>query len=292
MAAGVAAGCFFFAKGFAVWRRKRTVEDTPRARVRSMALGRVALEGKAVPWVSGLRAPLSGVECCWYRFLVEEERRSGKSRQWYTVAHGDSSEWPFYLADETGRVLVQPKGARMVVTNDLHQTNPDLGGDIGARLAQLGVDPTSFLGFQRPVRVSEARLVQGDVVYVLGVAQTRPSLHDERRAALQQRLTALKSDRDAMKRLDTDGDGVVSAEEWEVARQTLVGETDAAPAEDRVVVARSPSGQEPFLISDRAEAALARSLGWQAWGSVVGGAVLALGSLWALLDRLGMLGRS
>jgi hypothetical protein len=293
MLAGIAGGCFLFGRGFGVWRRKRTVEDTPRARVRSMALGRVALEGRAGLWARELRAPISGVECCWYRFHVEEERRTRKGSKWCTLARGDSSDWPFYLEDDTGRVLVQPKGAQMVVSDDLRETNPDLEtGGLGARLSEVGVDTRGFLGIRNRIRVTESRLAQGDIVYVLGVAQTRPALRGERRAALQERVTALKRDPEAMKKLDTDEDGEVSADEWEVARESLVRETESAPVEDRVVVARSPNDQEAFLISDRAEAALARTLGWHAWAYILGGAGLALIALWHLLDRVGLIGRS
>jgi hypothetical protein len=290
MLGGIAAGCFFFGRGFWVWRRKRLVEDTPRARVRSMALGRVALEGRAVPWARELRAPISGIEVCWYRFRVEEERRTSKGSEWRTVARGDSSEWPFYLEDGTGRVLVLPEGAEMVVADDLCQTNPELDGGLGARLAEVGVDARGFLGFRDRIRVTEARLVQGDAVYVLGTAQTRPSLQAERSAALRERVTALKRDGEAMKELDTDGDGEISAGEWETAREALVRETQTAPVEDRVVVACSPNGEDAFLISDRAEAALARTLGWQAWASVLGGAGFALIALWHLLDHFGLIG--
>jgi len=292
LAAGIAGGCLLFAHGFALWRRERTIEDTPTARVRSMALGRVALQGKAVPWVSDLLAPLSGVACCWYRYKVEEERRSGRSQSWHTVASGDSAAWAFYLEDETGRVLVQPEGADFEVSADLSVTRPDLDGSLGARLAVLGVDTTTLLGLRRTLRVTEWRLVQGDPVYVLGVAQERPSLAVERRATLAERITALKHDPAAMARLDTDRDGQVSGDEWEVARRALVSEVTTAPADDRIVVGRAPNGESPFVISDRAEPALARSLRWRAWGSVVGGASLALGCLGLLLARYGLLGRN
>jgi hypothetical protein len=285
--AGIAGGCALFVKGFAVWRRERTVEDTPASRVRSMALGRVALQGKAVPWVSDLVAPLSGAPCCWYRYQVEEERRSGRSRSWHTIAHGDSAAFGFYLEDETGRVLVQPEGAELVLEPDLSLTRPDLDGPLGARLAVLGVDTTTLLGLRRTLRVTEWRLVQGDPVYVLGVAQERPSLAGERRASLAERIGALKHDPAAMARLDTDGDGQVSPEEWDVARRAIVSEVTTAPVEDRVVVARAPNGESPFVLADRAEPALARTLRWRAWGSVVGGAALAVVCLGLLLARHG-----
>ena len=132
LTAGIGAGCLLFAGGFALWRRERTIEDTPASRVRSMALGRVALQGKAVPWVSDLLAPLSGVPCCWYRYRVEEERRSGRSRAWHTISSGYSAAWAFYLEDETGRVLVQPEGAELELSADLSVTRPDLDGPLGA----------------------------------------------------------------------------------------------------------------------------------------------------------------
>src|SRR5271165_1252235 len=42
-------GCVLFAHGFVLWRRKRAIEDTPPAKIRSVALGAAELEGIAHP---------------------------------------------------------------------------------------------------------------------------------------------------------------------------------------------------------------------------------------------------
>jgi len=68
--------------------------------------GRAQSEG--VP----LRAPFSGLPCVLYSYTVEQRRQSGKENTWETIAKGTSAE-PFYVQDETGRVLVVPFGALM-----------------------------------------------------------------------------------------------------------------------------------------------------------------------------------
>ena len=45
---GVTLGPYFFWRGFLLLRRKRLIMDTPRSNIRSAALGRVEITGKAV----------------------------------------------------------------------------------------------------------------------------------------------------------------------------------------------------------------------------------------------------
>ena len=70
-----------------------------------MALGRVELHGRAQEKAE-LRAPFTGRACVYYRYTLEELVRSGNRNRWRQIESGDSAAWPFYLEDDTGRVLV------------------------------------------------------------------------------------------------------------------------------------------------------------------------------------------
>jgi hypothetical protein len=290
LVAGAAGGVWLFLSGFRTWRQLRLIADTPTSKARSLALGRVELHGRA-QGKGELLAPLTGASCVYYRFLVEQEVRSGRRRRWRTVAAGSSEAWPFYLEDETGRVLVDPTGARVELERDFSATDPPLEGPLAVFAAEHGIETRGFLGLGRRTRFAEWRLAPGEEIYVLGVAQERAGLVHERRVRIAEKLATLKSDAGALGRFDADADGRVDAEEWEVARRLAVQEVELGGFEDRVVVARAADGGTPFFIADRDERGVLRAHRLKAVLGVVGGAVLALFSWAGLLHRLGILGR-
>ncbi len=289
-ALGCVGGVVAFGWGFRVWRRMRLIVDTPTARVRSMPMGRVELHGRAQEKAE-LESPITRTPCAYYRFRVEEERKSKKSTTWVTIDSGDSSAWPFALEDDTGTVVVVPAKARV-----------ELGCDFEARRGGLssmvfGNDDEGFdaspwqkrgwLGLStKRLRFREWRIHAGDALYVLGVAQERPGLAAERRARVIDKLRALKSDPEAMAHFDRDGDGEVSASEWEAARQLTVQEAAREAVDDRVVVAADPQRHAPFLISDHGEASLVSRLRVRALLGIFGGAALAVACLWALVTQV------
>ncbi len=290
LAGGVLIGCAAFVYGFVLWRRRRMIEDTPTSRVRSMALGRVELSGVARA-KDELRAPLSGIACVWFRYRIEKETGSGKNRRWSTIDSGDSSDWPFCLQDETGTVRIEPKGASIEIADQWQETDPELSGPLANFVLERGLRVHGLFGGASRLRVREARLHDGDALYVHGIAQSRPGLREERRIELAGRLAELKRDAKRMAAVDGDGDGVVSAEEWDVARLRVVTEVDAAPIEDAIAVAVDPLDNAPFLISNGCERSLVRALGWRAAAAVFGGATLALFCLHFWLERFRSIGR-
>jgi hypothetical protein len=289
--AGAIGGVWLFFTGFRTWRQVRLIADTPTSKVRSLALGRVELRGRA-QGKGELCAPLTGASCVYYRYLVEQEVRSNRRRSWRTLVSGSSEAWPFYLEDETGRVLVDPRGAQVELAPDLRAVDPPFVGPLAAFAAEHGIEGRGFLGMGKRLRFSEWHVAPGDALYLLGVAQERGGLVHERRVRIAEKLAALKTDAAALARLDTDGDGRVSHEEWDVARRLAVQDIELAGFEDRVVVAADAGKATPFLIADRDERGLLRARRWRAVGGVVGGALLSLFCWAGLLHRLGLLGRS
>jgi hypothetical protein len=285
---GLGAGVLLFVRGFSAWRHMRLVEDTPTSRIRSMALGRVEVRGRA-EGKAPLEAPLTGRPCVWYRWRIEEEVSDKRHRHWRTVEQGSSDAWPFYVEDDTGRVLVDPKGARIEAAHDLSRVDPPLAGPLGAFVQERGIRTSGFLGMRRKLRFSEWHIAPGDTLYVLGVAQERGAIVHERRTRITEKLAVLRADPEAMAGFDLDGDGHVSGDEWDVARRLALQEVELAGFEDRVVIARDADGRAPFYVSDRDERAVIRSHRWSAVGGVFGGAALALGSAAVLLHKVELL---
>ncbi len=290
-AVGFVGGVVAFGWGFRQWRWLRLIEDTPTAKVRSMPMGRVEVFGRAQEKAE-LRAPISRRPCVYYRYRVEERRGSGKNRRWATIDSGESSAWGFYLEDETGRVLVVPRGATITVATDLRLCRGGVLGGLEKDHPGLDLSRWEHQGWlgRRRRRYTEWRIEPGDNVFVLGTAQERPGLVGERRARILEKLRALKADPDAMAHFDADGDGSVSAEEWEIARQLTVHEVRRQAIEDRVVLAADESA--PFLISDRNERALRRHHLGRAVLGIFGGSLGSLACLYYLLGRFGVFGGS
>jgi len=75
----------------------------------------VTARGRVVP-CDLIDSPLAGERCVYYRYLVEEWRRAtmnvGGAGLWHCAEH-DEAMAEFYIADETGRALVEPGRARV-----------------------------------------------------------------------------------------------------------------------------------------------------------------------------------
>jgi hypothetical protein len=109
------AGCLIvgiaaFFSAFAQLKRLREVENTPRMKARSAAMGPAELQGLALPIGAPLTGPYSGAPCCWWKGTVEVE--GGKQGSWEQVEESRSDS-PFILDDGTGQVRVLPAGAEV-----------------------------------------------------------------------------------------------------------------------------------------------------------------------------------
>src|SRR5438034_2747637 len=99
-------------------QRKRLILNTPSSKVRSAAMGLVEINGLATgPYT--MPAPISAVPCYYYRTMAWRWERRGKSSEWVKVAD-ESLHVPFYLDDNTGRVLVDPRDRKSTRLNSSH----------------------------------------------------------------------------------------------------------------------------------------------------------------------------
>lgn len=160
------AGCFFFVRGFAKFRRLQLIRNTPTSRVRSLAMGAVELYGEVVERDDVLKSPFSGEDCVMYKYKIEEYRRSGDDYDWVTVDAGRSGV-PFLLDDGTGRVIVDPEGISLNIPRDElysmddHDEPPDLDGSVG------------FVSVGNDRRYHEHYVTPGEMVYLYGEAMRR-----------------------------------------------------------------------------------------------------------------------
>ena len=241
--AGLVSGPWLYYRGFRTMRTRRLIADTPTARIRSMAMGLVEINGTVEPR-STLLAPFSGKPCAYWEVDVAIQSR----RSW-RVVHRNQSGNPFYLADDTGVALVYPHGSKCRIHYGTEESCPGLM--LPPCYAEYMAAHRSVLGQLARIghlRFRERILDAGQRVYVLGSAMPRS----------QARVVA-ESD----ELLATGTDGAVATR-----RATLDREV--------VAVVRRGENEPTFIISQESEKGLMLTLGVRATLELVGGPALTL----------------
>ena len=255
--AALGAGTFAFLHGFRSLRVQRLIADTPTAKVRSLAMGLVEVQGK-LSARSRVTAPFTNQACAWWEIELQTLRQSNKGiKQWSTVYREQSGN-PFYLHDGTGTAMVYPQGAKVTAGDVISEETHGLGvpepyaGFMAGR--QLGMRHLWSMG---PMRFCERRLEEGRAVYVLGRANPKPH------------AVAVSMDDEVLQATGTDAIGARHVRQHD-------GECCA--------VIRSGKQDPVFLISDRSEKTMTLEYGIKAFGGLVGGPALALFGLWCLIE--------
>lgn len=224
-------------------RRYRVIVDHPTSRIVSAPQGYVELHGQGSD-ADGftLVAPLSGLPCIWYRYVLE--RRQGNS--WVPSDSGESSDL-MLLDDGSGKCLLDPEGA------EVHSRHYRMWGDGSARKKEW--------------------LIQaGDSLYVIGEHVTLGGAHTDLdfRADLSALLSEWKQDKaELLRRFDADGDGEIDLQEWNKARTEAEKEVSRHHLEirtrDGFHMMRRPAGGRLYLIASLPPAKLARRYRVWSW---------------------------
>jgi E3 Ubiquitin ligase len=167
-ALGICAGIYLFVQGFRLLQRRQLVLNTPASKIRSASMGMVELSGLAVgPYT--VVAPVTARPCYCYRTFVWEWRQSGKSKQWVKVA-AECMHVPFFLDDNTGKVLVDPRGADLDLHQDFQQefcdgfftTKEEAPPNVRAFLSRHGISTTN------KIKVEESCIKPKNALFLLG----------------------------------------------------------------------------------------------------------------------------
>lgn len=263
--AAVGFGTFGFLRGFRALRVQRLISDTPTAKVRSLAMGLVEVEG-TVRARSQVVAPFTDRSCAWWEVELQTPSESNRGLKRWSTVYKEQSGNPFYLEDGTGTALVYPQGAEMrvgdVVTEETHGLGvPEpYAGFMAGR--QLGMRHVWSMG---PMRFVERVVDEGCAVFVLGRANPKPHAVD------------VSMDEDLLQSTGT-----------EAIRTQHVRSHDG----ECCAVIRRGRQDPTFLISPRSEKSLTAEYGFRAFGGLVGGPLLAMFGVWCLIElaRSGGLG--
>jgi len=241
--AALGAGPWLYWRGFRTMRTRRLIANTPTARIRSMAMGLVEINGAVEPR-STVAAPFSGKSCAYWEVDI-----SARARRGWTVVHRNHSGNPFYLRDETGVALVYPHGSDCRIrygSEEQYQglmLPPCYAEYMNAHAGALG--QLSRLGV---LRFRERMLEPGQHVYVLGTAMPRSRAY-------------VVAEGDALQATGTE-------DATAVRRQVL--------DQDLVAIVRRGENEPTFIISQDSEKGLMLDFGLHAMVQLVGGPALTL----------------
>lgn len=171
---GAGAGVYLFYRGFQLLQRRRLILNIPASKVRSAALGLVEVSGQAIgPYT--MPAPITAVPCYYYHTQAWELRQSGKNKQWHKVAD-ESLHVPFYLDDNTGRLLVDPRGAEMDLHCDFHEEYRDslFSSNLGMPTTVSGFLARHGVSSEHPIKIDEYCIKPKNALFILGTLAENP----------------------------------------------------------------------------------------------------------------------
>jgi hypothetical protein len=165
-----------FFHGFRLLQRRHLILNTPVSKIRSASMGLVELNGLAVgPYT--LIAPITARSCYYYRTVVWEWKQSGKNKQWVKVA-AECVHVPFFLDDNTGKVMVDPRGADLDLHRDFEQEfcdslftlKEEAPNNVRSFLANHGISTTN------KIKVEEFCIKPKNSLFLLGTLDENPGM--------------------------------------------------------------------------------------------------------------------
>lgn len=263
LAFGFGAGLYYFYKGFRTYREYRVLMDTPEIPIRSVAMGLVEVHGKATG-IPPVPSPVTKTPCFFYKVDIEHWVQSKNGGSWHHLAT-DADGKRFYLADSTGKVLVDAHNAEY----DLIQTaRVETGRRYGLGLGRL------FSGIGGSTRAAGAPGLDDDLWSYASAAASRRKgsglLGGGTGFGERYRLTEY----------------LVIPEHWYDLTGTCVENPEPQDEDDRNMIVKG-TNEPTFLISWRSEKELKRTLRNRAAQYIFGGAILAVICLGIFLAKYG-----
>jgi hypothetical protein len=173
---GAFVGLFIFYKGFLLLQKRHLILNTPASKIRSASLGMVELNGLAAgPYTTV--APITERACYFYRTEVWEWKQSGRNKAWVKVA-AESMHVPFFLDDNTAKVMVDPRGAELDLHRDFQQefcdgfftTKQEAPPNVHNFLLRHGVSTNN------KIKVEEFCIKPKNAMFILGTLDENPGI--------------------------------------------------------------------------------------------------------------------
>lgn len=247
------------------WKRLRIIEDTPTAKLRSAHQGYIELEGKG-QFIDDqpLYSPLSNHPCLWYRSQIEQQETfvdNGRTQTRWNVVYKNISNHRFKLIDGKNSCYVDPEAAEV----NSHQKLVWYGNTEWPTRTQLLESQSIIHAATNSYRYCEWLILPSQPLYILGQFSTLSATAQKSiRDVMINLINDWKQDQEQLKnRFDTNKDGQIDQEEWEVARQEARSEAQKlhdqlALEPDMNIIAKPRDPFQPFIISAYSQTVLIR----------------------------------
>lgn len=100
------------------WRKHWEIDDTPTSTCRGVFVGRNEVVGRVAPLYGPITTPFTSTPAVWFEWHLERWQSNDDGGSWNTVERRSTAA-PFWLEDDTGRVLVRPRNASLEVDRSL-----------------------------------------------------------------------------------------------------------------------------------------------------------------------------
>jgi hypothetical protein len=242
----------------------------------------VKVLGKAVgPYT--LISPLAGVDCYYYRAVAWNGRDAQKEEELKGRAT-ETLSTPFFIEDETGRLMIDPRGAQLELSAEYNEPISGISMSEGARrfLRRHGLSTAA------DTTVSEYAIKPGEPLLVLGTIAQNPGLGSMADVAPEIKNTYLSREAANLQRHEQlEAMGISSAELSEDNAEAVVAlGRDDFDLHPRVVLGTG-NGGPPFVISRTTPQTMIGDLARSSVLDIWGGPILALFSLGLLMRWLG-----
>lgn len=173
---GIIAGAFSFIKGFQWLNKKRLIENIQASTIRSIAIGGPAeISGKAVPCVYKFRGPFTNKDCVHYKCTVERLIKDNhRGDEWFLMHTEEKGEY-FYTQDDTGKVLVDTKGAKYEIPSyfelEIDVFSKDMPDSLRKYLEKNHLITDVVAKYKSRLRFNEYDIEVNDKLFVLGNAE-------------------------------------------------------------------------------------------------------------------------
>jgi hypothetical protein len=173
---GICTGIYLFVQGFRLLQRRQLILNTPTSKIRSASMGMVELNGLAVgPYT--MVAPITTRPCYYYQTLVWEWRQEGRNKRWVKIA-AECMHVPFFLDDNTGKVMVDPRGADLDLHRDFQQEfcdgfftiKEEAPPNVRIFLSRHGISTTN------KIKVEESCIKPKNALFLLGTLDENPGV--------------------------------------------------------------------------------------------------------------------
>ena len=279
-------GIVLFPVGFKQLYQQKMIVNLPLSKIRSMAMGLVKLKGVVVHKGKLLISPINKQKCVYYNCVVEELVSSGKSSRWVTVFRSTESA-PFYIQDETGKVLVDLKGAQIDLKKDTRATAglfKKIPPNFEEFLKRVNIKSRTILNMPKTMRYREDFLLPNDAIYIVGAAGYATANQME---AIQE--FGINQDANPQNNINADTSNNSFAAKLGFItmgyKPEIIALQDEGYSEFRSSFSNTiiQQGSGIYIISDKEESAVIRKLGLSAVFSII------LGSCFIVVGLTGIL---